>query len=728
MKRLRPVAAWAYGDANLADRGDAEHVHIARASGNLLDALGARTALGRWFTPDEETPNQDAVLVLTHGLWQRSFAGDASVVGRSVLVDGRPFRIVGVLPDHFAVPGFDAFRPLAPTPAQLAETSRGNHFLRVLARLAPGATLASAQAELDGLSLQLRAASAAVYPEAGRFRLTASPLLEETVGKIRPALWMLFGAVLLVLLIACANVAGLQLARATGRERELAVRAALGADRGQLVRQLLVESVFLALAGGLLGVLLAQWGMDLLLALVPSDLPRLDEIRIDGAVLAFALGTSVATGIGFGLLPALAASRADPEQALRAASSGPGVRPARIRSALVAIEVALAILLLAGAGLLLRSFARVLSVDPGFRPDGAVALTVALSGGPAPGSASDLDADTRRFRAFVDESLARVRALPGVTSAGAVDNPPLEGWLSDQIFFVEGVPVAPGATPPDEEYRMATPGYFSAMGIHLLRGRDFQAIDGERGAPVAIVSESLERKHFGGNALGKRLRIDNDSETFFREIVGVVADVREQGLDGGIRPVFFVPVAQAQTGRQPITVVVRSSLADGAAAAAARTALSSQGPSVAVYEVHPLRKLIATSLGQRRFALVLLEAFAAMALLLAALGLYGVLAQTVEQRRREIGVRMALGARTGDVMAMVLLGSARLVVIGLLCGAAASALCARFLAPFLFETDPVDPIALAGAATALLAAAALAAWLPARRATTVDPMVALRAE
>lgn len=720
---LQSVAAWSYSDANLADRGEAEHVRVGRATASLLGVLGTAVQRGRWFTPAEEAPKANNAIVLTDGLWQRAFAADPSVIGRSVRLDGRPHTVVGVLPRELAIRGFDAFVPLAFTPEQLAESARGNHFLRVLGRVPAGGTAQSVQARLELLASRLRAGHPEVYPAAGHFRLVASPLLDEVLGSTGPALWMLFAAVLLVLVIACANVAGLMLARSTARAHELAVRAALGADRLQLAWQLMIENLVLALVGGALGLLLAEWGRDVLLALVPRDLPRLEEVRTDGAVLAFALVASLLTGAGFGLVPALAASRADPQQALRSGKVASGPRPARLRAILVAAEVALALVLLAGASLLLRSFTHVLATDPGFQPAGAAAVTLALSGAPG----ADAAAEQQRFHGFVTETLARARAAPGVSAAGAIDNPPFAGWLSDQIFFVEGVPVAPGASPPDEEWRLITPGYLEAMGIPLLRGRRFEAADAQGAPPVVLVSKELERRHFGGNALGRRIRVDNGQPEWWT-VIGVIGDVRADGLDRPARPTFYLPVAQTRSGRLPMTMVARSSLPESDTAAALRSALASREGDRAVYDARPISEWMAASLGHRRFALVLLDAFAVLAMLLAALGLYGVLSQSVEERRREIGVRMALGARSADVVRMILKQSALVVGAGLVVGGVGAVWVTRFLSPFLFDVDPLDPLAIGGAALGLVAAAGLAAWLPAHRATHVDPMAALRAD
>ena len=718
VRALSGVGAWGYGSGNLSGNGIPEHILIARATSSLLPVLGVQPALGRWFSREEEEPGRGDVLVLGHALWQRRFGADPNVLGRTVDISGQPFRIVGVLADELELPeNFDAFRPLPISGEQLTPQSRNNHFLRVIGRLAPGKTLKDAHAQLAVTAARVRAQYPAAYPSDAGFEMTAVPLLDQMVGGVRPTLWMLFGAVILVLLMACANVGNLLLARASARERELAVRAALGAGRARLMRQILVESLFFALLGGALGVLLAVWGVDLLLAAASGDLPRAREIRIDGVVLAFAVCASLASGLMFGLVPALATTQVQLHDALRGGAASAAPRPRRLRRALVTADVALALVLVCGAALLLRSFGRILSVDPGFNPKGAIALTVSLPAGSADGG----DRPRAVFRAL----LQRLREMPGTIAAGAVDYAPLSGVANDTNFEIEGRPVPPGAQAPDEEFRIVTPGFFEAMGMHLLRGRAVQQSDGPAGAPAVVVSEALARKYWPGeDPLGRRLRFYGDDR--FWTIVGVVGDVREFGLDADIRPTIYVP--HDQNPANTLTVVIRSSAPLAQVTRQAQAELSAVDSRLPAYKITRLSDVLAASLSQRAFALRLLHGFAALSLLLAGIGLYGVLAYGVAQRTREIGVRIALGARPAQALGLIARESASMVGAGLALGAAGAIGCSRLFAGLLFGVGPADLLSLFAALAVLALVAAVASFLPARRAASVDPAVALRAE
>jgi putative ABC transport system permease protein len=718
LSTMSGVAAWGYGRGNLSEAGSPEHILVGRATSSLLPVLGVRPAFGRWFTRDEEEPDRSRVIVLGRALWQRRFGGDPGAVGRTVEISGHPFVIVGVLADDLELPeNFDAWAPLRFPPDRLTPQSRANHFMRVIGRLAPGATLADAHAEMAVVSARLRSSFPAIYPADAGFHMTAVPLLDQMVGRVRTTLWMLFGAVVLVLLMACANVGNLLLARATSRERELAVRAALGAGRWRLVRQMMVESIFLAVLGGALGFFIAVWGVDLLLAAGPADLPRAREVRVDGVVLAFALGASVLSGLLFGLLPALTTTQAKLHDSLRGGSASAAPRPRRLRRALVAADVALALVLVSGAALLLRSFGNVVKIDPGFRPYGAVALNVSLPGG--------FPDDEQRQRTIFRSILQRFRELPGVTAAGGVDYAPLSGVLTDQPFEIEGRPVPLGAQPPDEENRTVTPGWFEAMGISLLRGRTPQETDTADKTPVVFVNQSFARKYWpAGEVLGQRFRLAGDPRWW--SVAGVVGDVREFGLDAEVRPIMYFPFDQLPTNT--LTLVVRSSAPPREVLRGAQQALSAVDPRLPAYRARPLVEMLSASLAQRRFALNLLHGFAALALMLAGLGLYGVLAYAVTQRTREIGVRMALGARPAQALALVARESASVVGVGLVLGCAGALASARLFAGLLFGVGPADPTALLGAVLVLGGISSVATLLPARRAALVDPAVALRAE
>ncbi|HKB76710.1 MAG TPA: FtsX-like permease family protein, partial [Myxococcales bacterium] len=485
----------------------------------------------------------------------------------------------------------------------------------------------------------------------------------------------------------------------------------------RLVRQLMVESIFLALLGGALGLLLAVWGVDLLLAAGPADLPRAREVRVDGAVLAFALGASLLSGTLFGLLPALTTTEAKLHDALRGGSASAAPHPRRLRRALVAADVALALVLVSGAALLLRSFGNVVRIDPGFRPEGAVALNVSLPVG--------FGDDEQRFRTIFRSVLQRLRELPGATAAGGVDYAPLSGVPTDQPFEIEGRPVPAGAQPPDEENRTVTPGWFEAMGIRLLRGRTPQDTDAAGRSPVVVINDSFARKYWSkGDALDQRLRLAGDPRWW--TVVGVVGDVREFGLDAEGRPTMYFPLDQLPT--DTLTLVVRSNAPAREVMRGAQQVLASIDPRLPAYQMRSLADTLSASLAQRSFAVKLLHGFAALALLLAGLGLYGVLAYDVTQRTREIGVRMALGARPSQALALVARESAAVVGVGAVVGCAGTLASARFFAGLLFGVGPTDPLALLAAVLVLGAISLAATLLPARRAALVDPAVALRAE
>ena len=707
------VAAWAYGGGTIVAASGAEHISFGRATSSLLPVLGVKPAHGRWFTREDEEQGR-RVAVLGRALWQRRFASNPGIVGQTVQISDVSFEIVGVLSDDLELPEhFDAWRPLSFTPAQLTAQARSARGLRVIGRLARGVTLGGLRSELAVVSARLRASYPDIYPADYGFEMAAVPLLDQMVGKVKLTLWMLFGAVVLVLLMACANVGNLMLARATSRQRELAVRAALGAGRARLVRQMVVESLVLAVFGGALGFLVAVWGVDLLLAAGPRDLPRASHVRVDGAVLAFALAASLTSGLLFGLMPALASTDASLGGALRGGNASSAPRPRRLRRALVAADVALALVLLSGTALLLRSFSNVVHVDPGFDPKGAVALTLGFSG------------DDQKHRTIFNATLQRLRDLPGSEAAGGVDYAPLSGVANDANFEIEGRPIPAGAQPPDEEIRIVTPGWFEAMRIPAVRGRVFGATDGPQALPVVTVNDALARKYWPDtDPLGRRLRLFGDPRWW--TVAGVVGNIREFGLDADVPPTLYVPFDQLPAAS--LTLVVRSKMAARDLVRGAQAVISSVDPSLAAWQVQPIGEMLSASLAQRTFALEILQGFAAVALLLAGLGLYGVLAYAVAQRTREIGVRMALGAR--PVQALVLVGRESLAVVGagVLLGIAGALASARMISGLLFGIGPADPLALLGAAAVLGAVALIATLLPARRAALVDPAVALRAE
>ena len=721
--RLEALAAWNVLTGNLIGAGRPERVSIGAGTASLFPLLGVPPALGRPFDPEEEQVGHDQVVVLTHAFWQRHFGGDPGVVGRSVQIDRDVFPVVGVLPERFWFPDtVDLWMPLAFQPDEMSDALRGNHNMRVLARVKRGLTFAEAQAELDGIGARLRERYPQNYPAEGHWRPVIASLRSQIVADVELHLWLLTGAVALVLLIACANVANLLLARGSARTREMAVRAALGAGRRRLVRQLFTENLLLTLVGGVLGLLGAVWGIDLLLRLGPSSLPRADEVRVDGGVLAFTFAVSALTGLGLGLVPALAGSRTNLHESLRAGGQATlGLRVRRLGRALVVVEVALALILLSGSAFLIRSFAHVLRVNPGFDAErvSTFRLTRPTPNGPPS------DADLADYRRFFDGAIDRLGHLPGVVAVGGINKLPVGGVGNDNTFEVEGAPVPPGAPRPDEQIRLVLPGYFETMRMTLIRGRTIDRRDRDDGPPVLVVNQAFARKYWpAGDPLGKRIRIEWRDARWWT-VVGVVGDVREHGLDAETVPIIYLPLTQNTW--PSMTFVVRTT-SDAPIGEAARAALGELDPDQPIYDVSSMRQRLSSSLEQRKFTLVVLEVFSALALLMAALGLYAVLAQSVAARRREIGIRMALGARRIRVIGLIARESATLLLAGVPLGVLCSLLLSRLLTRLFYGIEPGDPLALGVSVVVLALVAGLASWLPARRAARVDPLVALQSE
>jgi putative ABC transport system permease protein len=687
---------------------------------DFFATLGVTPVVGRDLSARDDRPGAPPVALLTYGLWQRRFGGDPSVVGRALTLSGRSVEVVGVLPQTFRFYYGDAdlFLPLGIDADRLKD--RGDHpGIYVVARLKPGATPKTAFADMDAIARSLEAE----HPETNSGNRVAVKLLQDDVVSIlRPVLVVLAGAVGFVLLIACANVANLLLARASTREKEIAIRRALGASRRRVLRQVLTESALLSLLGGGLGLLLAAWLSDVLLSLVPAGLPRMDEVRLDGTVLGFTLLLSLLTGLVFGIAPAWQASRSDVLEPLketaRGSSSGRGQQ--RFRSVLVVSEVALALVLLAGAGLMARSFERLQEVRPGFRPGNVLSAQLVLP---------EIKYKTRpEIIAFADQLLARVGALPGVEAAGTVNPLPLtqEGWQTD--YQIEGRPVPARGEAPNSDYHVVSGAYFKAMGIPLVRGRLFDDSDREDTTPVVLVNETLARRYWPeGDAVGKRMRTGSvDQPGPWLTVVGVVGDVRQYGLDQEQKTQFYRP--GRQLALHPMSLVLRAQGDPEALAAAVRRAVQSIDPDQPIYNVRSMDSLLATTLAPRRLSLLLLAAFAMTALLLAGVGIYGVLAYSVTQRTHEIGIRMALGARRADVLVMILRQGIRLVLIGAALGVAAAFGLTRLMSSLLFGVSPTDPATLGAVCLVLVGVALLACIVPARRASGVDPMIALRCE
>ena len=690
-------------------------------SADLFPMLGARPALGRTFTAEEDKPGAQRVIVLSDGLWRRRFNADPRIVGQSITLTTGPTTVVGVMPPDFKYPvgmaKVDYWMPLVPNIRPDNLTARDSVFLTVVARVRAGATLQQAQAELNRTSQQL----AAAYPDSNTaLGFMLRPLHEELVGDVRPALYVLLAAVGFVLLIACANVANLLLARAAARQREIAIRVALGASRWRIVRQLLTESLLLALAGGGLGLLLALWGLDLLVAAAPQNIPRLHEAALDPVVLAFTIGVSLLTGVVFGLAPALQATKTDFNEALKEGGrgGGEGLRQNRLRAVLVIAEVALSLILLVGAGLLIQSFGHLLKVDPGFRPEHVLAADVVARSSSYP--------KPEQRAAFFQQVLQHIAQLPGVEAAGAVSPLPLGGNFEAFSFAIEGRPPAPRGEEPAADFRITSADYFRAMSIPVRRGRVFTDRDSANAPPVVIVNESFARRFFAGeDPLGRRMVVGADDRP--REIVGIVGDVRHAGLDAETTPELYVSYLQEPASR--LTIVTRARAGDAAAiAASVRQSIREVDKEQPVYNVRPLMQLLADSVARRRFNMLLLGIFAAVALLLAALGLYGVMAYSVTRRTHEIGIRIALRAQTRDVLRLIVRQGMALVAVGLVIGVCAALAVTRLIRTLLFGVSTLDPLTYAGVALLLLFVTLIACLVPARRATKVDPLVALRYE
>ena len=717
------------GSANLAPQEGDEPERVERSmfTPEMFAVLHVAPLLGRVFTPEEAQEGRDDVVVLSHGLWQRRFAGKADVIGQKVVMSGRSHTIIGVMPPGFAFPPkAEIWQPLWFPKGFYDQQRRGARGLEVLARLKPEVSAVEAQAELDRLGAQLTAQYPQNYSDKDqrRYRMIVAPLLGDYVGELKPALLLLAGAVGFVLLIACANVANLLLARAATRRQEMAVRLALGAGRGRLSRQLLTESVLLAFVGGAAGLLLATWGAQLLLRFAPDNLPRLGEVGLDGRALAFTALASLATGVIFGLVPAIQASRPGVNEALRESGrTGAGASGQRLRNAFVVAEVALALVLLAGAGLTLKSFWRLQAVDPGFNPDGVLTMRLMLPFTTHP--------QISERAAFFRQVVERLRALPGVAAAGAVSRIPMAPGSNSGTMTGENSAVGPNDPQVEVETRWASPAYFQSMGIALLRGRDFNDADVEGTLPVAVVDESFARRFYpNDDPIGKRIKRGGPrSANPWKTIIGVVRSVRNQRLDISSLPQAYFPVFQEADTMYNLSFAVRASGVEPLGLTqSVRAAVLEVDRNQPVFDVKPLRQIVADSIALRRLALLLLTVFAVVALALAAAGIYGVMAYSVTQRAHEIGVRMALGARGSDVLRLVVRQGLKLALFGVALGLVVALALTRLMEALLFGVSATDPLTFAGITLLLLVVALMACWIPARRATRVDPMIALRCE
>lgn len=716
---LAEVALYAGITQSLTGAGEPQELAAVEASTGLFDVLGVEPALGRAFVADDVHPGGEPVVVLGYGLWQRMFGASSDVLNRVVTVQGVSRTVVGVMPERFDFPGGrELWIPIERNERFAADhaDNRRSRWHNAVARLRPGVRHEEVEAELRTIAAQLENS----FPEENAgVRFTAVPLHDQMVDGVRRPLLVLFGAVVMVLLIACANVAGLILARSTSRQDEIAVRAALGAGRRRLVRQLLSESVLLALLGGALGVLIAWWAIDALVAARPAGLPRLDDIGLDRPVLAFSLGVTVLAGVLSGLAPAIRGTRVSLAGALRSGSRGGAAsrRTARARGALVVVELAISVVLLAGAGLLLRSVAAMMSEDSGFSTTQVLSFTTRLPEAAYPSDASVLG--------FYDRLGQRVARLSDVQTVAAVDRLPILQNVFEYRVEVEGLaPAAPGEE-RDIRSRAITPEYFRALGVSLLRGRVFTEQDqGE--VPVAIINEAAAERYFPGeNPVGMQLRSPVNPRVG-GEVVGVVANARQNALHEIPQPEMYIPHAQFPRGY--MTVVVRTAGDPLAVAGAIRREIHALDPNLPLSAMRTMEQVLAESIAQPRFLATLLSLFAGCALLLAVIGIFGLLSFSVAQQAREIGIRMALGARQREVVGAVVRRGLVLVVAGLGVGVAAALPLTRTLESLLYGVVPIDGATFAAVVILLVSAALLAIYLPARRAARVDPMVALRAE
>ena len=715
------AASYARG-ATLTGAAKAERLRARVSNWSFFSLLGVRPQLGRFFLESEDRYGAPRTVVLSHGFWTRFYGAQAGAIGRTLTLNGETHTVIGVLP-----PGFEYFEAadvhlplglsLSPDSPFAGRGNTGGAFYAV-ARLKPGVTLSQANSEVAAIGRQL----AREYPLFNEGKGAQAERLQDVMAEgVRNTLWVLLGAVGFILLIACINVANLLLVRGAERQKELAVRQALGAGRMRLIRQLLSETLLISTLGAAGGLLLGRWMLAGLLRLAPSEIPQLNRIGLDSGVLLFTLGLAAATSLLCGLLPAWQASKTDVQIALKA-GGGRTTGAARdgLRGALLIAEVGLSLVLLAGAGLLVRSMWNLLHVDPGFNTDNLLTMRLVLSGDKY---------NARTARAFYDECLARVNAVPGVRAAALTISVPIQGSNWGSVFTVAGQPAASNADLPHSEYIRVSANYFETMGIRLLRGRGFTAADTPESAPVAVVNETLARRIWPGeDPIGKRIKQGfPDSDEPWREVVGVVNDIKMNGVEH--------PAAASQTyllfSQDPgdsVGVVVRAAAPPLTLAPAIEQAIHAIDRDLPVYSIWTMDQLLGNSLAQRRLTLVLLGSFAALALLLAAIGIYGVISYAVRRRTHELGIRMALGAQTRDLLGMILAQGMKLASIGIVLGLAAAFGLTRWMESLLFGVRPTDPLTFGGIALALLLVALLACWLPARRAMKLDPLIALRRE
>jgi putative ABC transport system permease protein len=713
------MGLYRWWSTNLTGTETPERVQGFQVTANFFDVIGVNPAIGRGFAADEDQPGKAPIVLLSHSLWQRRFGSDTNIVGQTITLNGVARTVIGVMPEGFNYPrGAELIAPITLTP-ELA-SNRSNHSYYVIGRLKPDVTAAQAHADLANIASRLEKEYAASNTGWG---VATYPFVQDEVRLYRGAILVLMAAVGFVLLIVCANVANLMLARAASRQKEMALRAALGANRSQIIRQMLTESMLLAVVGGTLGILIAIWGVDLLRTLNPGEAARFapgwDRLGVSLPVLVFNLGISLLSGLLFGLAPALQLSKTDLNEGLKESGRQGSTGSHRLRSLLVISEVALSLMLLVSAGLLMRSFVSLLNTNPGFRPDNLLTMRLALPATKYP--------ENPQKASFYSALIERVQTLPGVESAALVNYLPLGGSNSSDTFLIEGTPDPPPGQDFLGRYRVCTARYFETMGIPILRGRSFTEQDRADAPPVVIVNETLAKRYWPDtDAVGKRMRFAGPlAQNPWMQVVGIIPDVKHE-LSVPVTPEYYLP--HAQDSWSSMVLVAKTSVDPTSMAGSMRQQVWSLDKDQPVFDVRTMEEVRALSVSIHSFSSVSLGIFAGIALLLAAMGIYGVMSYAVTQRTQEIGIRMALGARTGDVLRMVVRNGMSLALIGVAAGLAGAYGLTRLLGSLLFGVSPTDLLTFGSVTLGLLLVALLACYIPARRATKVDPLVALRYE
>lgn len=722
---FQQMAIYTFHGFTLTGTQTPEQVQASAVSSGFFATLGVQPMLGRVFSPDEDQPGHSHVVVLSHRFWQEHFGSNPGIVGHNIGLDGQGYLVAGVMPPSFRIPDFaQLWTPMAWTDQERAV--RGEHHYMVVARLKPGVHVNQAQAEMSTISDRLQQ----MYPADDKgWGAVVMPLHDDLVSDVRPALLVLLGAVAFVLLIACVNVANLALAKTLSRQKEIAIRTALGASAARVLRQILTETVLLALSGGAIGLAFAHFGIRLIMAFLADKVPRSVEVGLDSRVLAFTAIISILAGIVAGVLPAVRLTRRDVNSALKQGVRGTDSDSGghRTRSILVVAEVALSVILLFGAGLMIRSFRQLQNVNPGFEPQGVLTMTVSVSNAKFPSAAQQIS--------FFEQILQRVHTLPGVESTGVIDAIPLSGNGSHQPVAIEGRPVLPMSEQPEVDVRLVSPKYMDAMRIPIVRGHNLADTDVVGRQSVILISQSMAKQFWPGeDPVGKRLKLEFSPEAV-REVVGVVGDVKDDGMDQTRPPAtLYVPLAQVSTpvdggwNSFPMTLVVRSAANPGGLISAVSNSIHTVDPEIPVRDILTMDEVVNNSISQQRFNMLLLGAFAGLALLLAAIGIYSVLSYSVRRRVQEIGIRLALGARISDVLRMVVVEGMKPTLLGVVVGIIGAFGLGRFLSSLIYGVKSTDPATFLAVAVVLSMVALFASAIPAYRAAKVDPMIALRYE